>query len=128
MGYAVCYATYLLFPTRSPSHNVGVAAAASAQSGGPFHYLVRMIQGSAGVHGNAFPSAHIMLAFAVLVFVLRYFPRLTPWIMVCVLLMCVGAVYDGYHYAIDVLAGALLGTVVGAGFLARSRPGLTGNW
>ena len=130
VGYAVCYATYLLFPTRSPSHNVGVQAAASTQSGGPFHYLVQMIQGSAGVHGNAFPSAHIMLAFTVLVFVLRYFPRVAPWVMVCVLLMCVGAVYDGYHYAVDVLAGALLGTVVGATFLAGRHPGnrVTGNW
>jgi membrane-associated phospholipid phosphatase len=130
VGYAICYATYLLFPTRSPSHNVGVPTIASTQSGGPFHYLVQMIQGSAGVHGNAFPSAHIMLAFAVLVFVLRYFPRLAPWIMVCVLLMCVGAVYDGYHYAVDVLAGAVLGTAVGAGFLARWRASnlVTGNW
>jgi membrane-associated phospholipid phosphatase len=68
------------------------------------------------VHGNAFPSAHIMLAFTVLVFVVRYFPRYASWVAVCVLLMCVGAVYDGYHYGVDVIAGAVLGTVVGAVF------------
>ncbi len=33
--------------------------------------------------------------------------------------MCVGAVYDAYHYAIDVAAGALLGMVVGATFTIR---------
>ena len=121
VGYVVCYAAYLLFPTRSPSHNVGHdAALGSAQSSGPFHFLVELIQNSAGVHGNAFPSGHIMLAFVVLVFVFRYFPRLAPWLLVCNLLMCVGAVYDGYHYSIDVVGGALLGILVGALFLRRT--------
>lgn len=120
VGYIICYATYLLFPTRSPSHNVGLAAAISpAQAAGPFHFLVRLIQGRAGVHGNAFPSSHVMLACVVLVFSFRYFPRVAPWLLICVLLMCVGAVYDGYHYAIDVLAGALLGLAVGGVFVAK---------
>ena len=60
-----------------------------------------------------------MLAFVVLVFVFRYFPRLAPWLLVCNLLMCVGAVYDGYHYSLDVVAGAVLGTLVGAIFVRR---------
>src|SRR5271166_1293845 len=111
--------TYLLFPIRSPSHNVGLKTVATTQSRGPFRFLVSVIQGSAGVHGNAFPSSHIMLAFAVLVFVFRYFPRLAPWILICVLLMSVGAVYDGYHYAVDVIAGAVLGVAVGAAFAAK---------
>ena len=120
VGYAVCYSTYLLFPTRSPSHNVKYAVALPAvPSAGPFHLLVNWIQDSAGVHGNAFPSAHIMLAFTVLVFVCRYFPRLAPWLLLCNLLMCMGAVYDGYHYAIDVLAGALLGAMVGVLFVMQ---------
>jgi membrane-associated phospholipid phosphatase len=121
IGYLVCYATYLLFPTRSPSHNMGLDAGLPAQSGGPFHFLVRLIQNHGGVHGNAFPSAHIMLAFVVLVFAFRYFPRIAPWLLVCVLLMSVGAVYDGYHYAIDVLAGALLGIAVGVRLAERER-------
>ena len=109
---------------------MGQAAAAitPAQTAGPFHILVRLIQGRAGVRGNAFPSSHVMLAFVVMVFCFRYFPRVAPWLLICVLLMCVGAVYDGYHYAIDVLAGALLGVTVGALFRSsnpapkRARP------
>jgi membrane-associated phospholipid phosphatase len=121
VGYAVCYATYLLFPTRSPAHNAEQSAAALAGSlpTGPFHFLVHLIQSGAGVHGNAFPSGHIMLGFAVLVFVVRYFPRAAPWLAICVSLMSVGAVYDGYHYAVDVVAGAALGTAVGAMFVGR---------
>ncbi len=122
VGYLFCYATYLLFPTRSPSHNVGLPAAApAAGTVGPFHLLVDAIQGTAGVHGNAFPSAHIMLAFVVLVFAFRYFKRVAPWLLVCTLLMCLGAVYDGYHYAVDVLAGAVLGIAVGMMFVTSAR-------
>jgi membrane-associated phospholipid phosphatase len=117
IGYAVCYATYLLFPVRSPTHNAGTAAGVSAPSGGPFHFLVNLVQARAGVHGNAFPSSHVMVACVVLVFAFRYLPRVAPWLLVCVLLMCAGAVYDGYHYTLDVLVGGVLGVAVGYGFL-----------
>jgi membrane-associated phospholipid phosphatase len=123
VGYIICYATFLLFPTRSPSHNVGIENDASNTFNGPFHFLVRVVQANAGVHGNAFPSAHIMLAVVVLVFAWRYLPRVAPWILVCLLLMCAGAVYDGYHYALDVIAGAVIGLLVGAAFAVRSATG-----
>jgi membrane-associated phospholipid phosphatase len=114
VGYVVCYATYLLFPTQSPANRVGVQQIGSSH-GGIFQHLVRMVQNHAGVHGNAFPSAHIMLAFVVLMFAYRFFPRIAPWLLFPILLMCVGAVYDGYHYASDVIAGALLGILLGVG-------------
>ena len=123
VGYVICYTTYLLFPTRSPSHDMGIETVASTPSGGLFHILVRLMQGNAGVHGNAFPSVHIMLAVAVLIFAWRYFPRAAPWILICVLLMCAGAVYDGYHYALDVAAGAVVGLVGGGLFVARRANG-----
>jgi membrane-associated phospholipid phosphatase len=121
VGYLVCYATYLLFPTRSPANNLGVQQFGDGQ-GGPFQALVWLIQNHAGVHGNAFPSAHIMLAFVVLVFAYRFLPRLAPWLLFPILLMCVGAVYDGYHYASDVMVGALLGIVVGLTFTRHGAP------
>ncbi len=125
VAYVVCYATYLLSPVRSPSHNAGLDASTSTQSGGPFHFLVTLVQARAGVHGNAFPSSHIMLACGILVFAFRYFPRLAVALLICVLLMCVGAVYDGYHYAIDVVVGALLGVAVGLAFVAHAQPAIS---
>ena len=122
IGYVVCYATYLLFPTQSPANRLGVQQVASAH-GGPFQFMVHSIQSRGGVHGNAFPSAHIMLAFAVLVFAYRFLPRVAPWLLIPILLMCVGAVYDGYHYASDVVAGALVGIFVGLAFVRQSRLG-----
>jgi len=121
IGYVLCYATYLLFPTQSPANRLGVQQIASAQSG-PFQAMVRLIQNHGGVHGNAFPSAHIMLAFVVLVFGRRFLPRVAPWLLAPILLMCLGAVYDGYHYASDVTIGALMGIVVGLVFVrGRNR-------
>jgi len=113
IGYVLCYTTYLLFPTQSPANRVGVQQIGSAH-GGLFQHLTRAIQNHAGVHGNAFPSAHIMLAFVVLMFGYRFWPRAAPWLLVPILLMCVGAVYDGYHYASDVVAGATIGFALGA--------------
>ena len=117
IGYAVCYTTYLLFPTQSPANHAGVQQIGSAHAG-IFQRLVRLIQNHAGVHGNAFPSSHIMMAFVVLVFVYRFLPRLAPWLLAIVLLMCVGAVYDGYHWASDVVVGGVIGVLAG---MARPR-------
>lgn len=113
VGYVLCYTMYLLFPTQSPANRAGVQQIGSTR-GGIFQHLVRAIQNNAGVHGNAFPSAHIMLAFVVLMFVYRYLPRVAPWLLFPILLMCVGAVYDGYHYTSDVVAGALMGIALGS--------------
>lgn len=117
-GYLLCYLTYLLFPTQSPANALARKSLSPAQ-GGPFTAMVAFIQHHGGVHGNAFPSAHIMLAFIVLVFSYRYLPRAAPWLLIPVLLMCVGAAYDGYHYSSDVIAGAFLGIIVGAIFVGR---------
>lgn len=118
VGFLICYATYILWPTQSPLHAMGL----SGYSGhGPFHWMVGVIQGSARVHGNAFPSGHIMLAFAILVFVWRYLPRAAPWLLLLDLLMCLGAVYDGYHYASDALAGALIGVSVAFIFVSSRK-------
>jgi membrane-associated phospholipid phosphatase len=113
MGYVICYSIYLLFPTQSPANRAGVQQIGSTH-GGVFERAVRDIQNHAGVHGNAFPSAHIMLAFVVLIFAYRYLPRVAPWLLFPVLMMCVGAVYDGYHYTADVVVGAAIGIVLGA--------------
>jgi len=118
-AYVLCYATYLLFPTQSPANRLGVQQIASAR-GGPFQAMVRLIQNHGGVHGNAFPSSHIMLAFVALVFARRFLPRVAPWLLAPILLMCVCAVYDGYHYASDVVAGALIGIVVALAFVRES--------
>ena len=133
LGYAACYTTYLLFPTQSPANRAGVQQIGSAHAG-IFQRLVRLIQNHAGVHGNAFPSSHIMMAFVVLVFVYRFLPRWGPGLLAIVLLMCVGAVFDGYHWASDVVVGAAIGMIVGIDWKCgksehdRTAPERATNW
>lgn len=114
IGYLISYITFIAWPTESPRH-AGTALQIDHTS--VCGWLVELIQSNGGVHGNAFPSAHIMLAFVLLVFTWRYWRRAAPWILLINLLMCLGAVYDGYHYTVDVIAGAVLGTVVAAVYL-----------
>ena len=108
LGYLACYAIYLLFPTEGPAHTLGAVV---DRDGGPFHWLVLLIQRHGGVHGNAFPSGHVMASVVALLAALRWKPRLGRWLAVPVLLMCFGAVYDGYHYASDIVAGGLIGAM-----------------
>ncbi len=110
VGYIVCYLIYLLFPTEGPAHTLA-RPVAQALPIGPFHWLVLFIQRHGGVHGNAFPSGHIMASVVALLAATRWKPKFAMWLVIPVLLMCVGAVYDGYHYFSDIIGGALIGGI-----------------
>lgn len=115
VGYVACFTFFLLFPTEGPAHTL--SRHALVETSGPFRWLVLLVQRYGGVHGNAFPSGHVMAAAVSLMAALRWAPRLGWWLVAPFLLMCVGAVYDSYHYASDVVAGAVLGAVAFAAIL-----------
>jgi len=109
LSYVICYVLFILVPMEGPRYTLAHLHSVVLE-GGPFHWIVTRLQGHAGVHGNAFPSAHVANGFVCLIFAWKYIRGLAPVIAVLVLLLSVGAVYDWYHYASDVIAGALLGT------------------
>lgn len=110
-SYLLCYLFFLAFPTEGPAHTLAALHNFPIPGGGPFHWMVELIQKHAGVHGNAFPSVHVAGATVALFFAWRYAPRLGLVLTPLVILLCIGAVYDRYHYASDVFAGALFGLV-----------------
>jgi membrane-associated phospholipid phosphatase len=59
--------------------------------------------------GTAFPSSHVAVACATSVLAVRFFGVIGLVIPVVTLGLALGAIYGGFHYAIDVLAGATLG-------------------
>lgn len=120
LAYLSCYVFFILFPTEGPAHTLSHLHTVEL-TGGPFHWAVLLIQNNAGVHGNAFPSSHVAAGVVALIFALRYAPRLGAWLTPLVLLLCVGAVYDRYHYASDVIAGAGVGALCAALVLASER-------
>ena len=56
----------------------------------------------------------LSLSVVAVYFAWQYLPRVRWVLTALVCLLCVGAVYDRYHYVSDVLAGALVG--LGAAF------------
>lgn len=119
LAYLACYVVFLAWPMEGPAHTLRHPAPESIE-GGPLRSLVRFVQ-QAGVHGNAFPSAHVAGAVPPLVFAWRYAPGLGRVLAGLIVLMGLGAVHDGYHYASDVVAGALVGAAAAAIVLAVQR-------
>jgi membrane-associated phospholipid phosphatase len=112
LAYLACYGVFLACPMEGPAHTLPHLAWPPVASG-PLHEIVLLVQ-RAGVHGNAFPSAHVAGAVPPLVFACRHLPRLGAILAVLIVLMGLGAVYDGYHYASDIVAGLVVGGLAAA--------------
>ncbi len=120
LAYMLCYVWFLLFPTEGPAHTLAAYHTVPLH-GGPFHWAVLLIQRFGGVHGNAFPSSHVAAGLASVVFAWRYCPRLGAWLTPLLALLCVGAVYDWYHYVSDVFGGLVFGALAVVMTLAWER-------
>jgi membrane-associated phospholipid phosphatase len=118
LSYLICYAVFVLFPTEGPAYTLAPQHNFQLPGGGPFHWAVMLIQTNAGVHGNAFPSAHVAGAVVALIFAWRHSPKLGLCLTPLVILLCLGAVYDRYHYLSDVVAGVAVGAIPAAWMMA----------
>jgi len=74
---------------------------------------------------NSFPSGHAATSFAAATVIAAAAPRLRVPLYVLAALIAWSRVYDGVHYPLDVLAGALYGLVLGL-LLVRALPRLAG--
>ena len=71
--------------------------------------LVLWVLHAGSTRGTAFPSSHVAIALAISLSAFRW--RRLPGVVLLVLtaLLGAGAVYGGFHYATDVVAGMALG-------------------
>jgi undecaprenyl-diphosphatase len=65
-------------------------------------------------HDSSFPSGHTTIAFAAATVLAYYRPRWSPAFFLLAVAIGFSRIYDGVHYPLDVLGGALLGVLVGA--------------
>jgi undecaprenyl-diphosphatase len=72
---------------------------------------------------TSFPSDHAILGFAVAVMVWRYDRRAGAVLLTLALLMAIARVFVGAHYPVDVLGGALLGSVTSIALTRLSERG-----
>ena len=61
----------------------------------------------------SFPSGHTITAFAVAVPMMHFYPTLTMGLLFCACSIAISRVALGLHFLSDVLAGALIGVLLG---------------
>jgi uncharacterized membrane protein YbhN (UPF0104 family) len=106
--FVACYTLYLLMPVRGPRYLWATPAAAHS---GPVAALVQGILARGSSAGTAFPSLHAGVAVTLAIMAWR--TRALPAVPLALLAasLSVGAIAGGYHYAVDILAGAITGIV-----------------
>jgi membrane-associated phospholipid phosphatase len=111
--YLVCWLIFVVVPVEGPRYQWGPAADAPH---GPMQQLANAVLARGSSRGAAFPSSHMAVMAAQALMALRWQRRTGITISVIAMLVGLGAVYGGFHYATDIVAGALLGAVI-AGLL-----------
>jgi membrane-associated phospholipid phosphatase len=79
---------------------------------GPFFQIIALIYQLFEPPGAAFPSSHVAVAWCTVAFSFRYLPRIRYVHFVAAVLLCLGTMYCRFHYAVDVIAGTLVATVL----------------
>lgn len=114
LTYYCCYLVFVLLPVRGPWDLWPVS---QAPPDGPLRQLAtRLLEGGSSL-GAAFPSSHQAVAVAQTVCATRHLPRIAPLLGLLSAGIAAGAVYASFHYAVDMLAGALVG--LGVALVAR---------
>jgi membrane-associated phospholipid phosphatase len=102
------YLVFILLPVDSPyylSQHLGPPL-----SGHFFFDLVHQMSARGGARGGAFPSAHVSGAVVVSLVALRHQRRLAYLLLTFTGSVMIATVYGRFHYVLDVLAGAALGS------------------
>lgn len=111
LAFVSCFAVFIVFPVQGPRY-LGVP---SGIPDGPVRRLVLLVLQGASSRGAAFPSSHVSVAVAQGWMALRHQPRVGRWTVLIVVGLAVGAVYGGFHYGIDAIAGGLVGVLAALG-------------
>ncbi len=101
----LCYAITPFVPAYPPRDLAG-SQPAPAQTG-KARVFNRWILKHGSIHAISFPSAHVASAFAVSLVLLRFTPILGLVFLFVAIWIALGAVVGRYHYALDVLLGAV---------------------
>lgn len=118
------YLFFIYFPVQGPRYLF--PAPDGDVASGPFYNLAHALLEAGSSRGAAFPSSHVGVSVAQTVIMIALLPRWVPALAVLTTGLALGAVYGGFHYAIDALVGGLLG--IGIALLAQPiRKRLTGN-
>lgn len=116
--YTVCWTIFVLMPVEGPRY---LWAPPPGVPNGPIRRLATDLLAAGSSRGAAFPSSHMAVMVGQTLLALRWQRRVGWTLCLISLLVGVGAVYGGFHYAVDILAGGMLGGVCAAVVLQRFR-------
>jgi membrane-associated phospholipid phosphatase len=123
LSFFLHYLFFIYFPVAGPRYLF--PAPAGDIAGGFFYRLAHRILEAGSSQGAAFPSSHVGVSVTQTLVAARFLPRLAPVLAMLTLGLALGAVYGGFHYLIDAVAGLVLGVLawLAAGPLARRLDG-----
>jgi len=99
---------FLLWPVEGPRFRAPIGRDVLPDA---THLFTNTLLATFSARGTAFPSSHVSIAVAHLLVAWTTQRALALMMAPVVLGMAIGAVYGGFHYLSDVLAGALLGVL-----------------
>jgi len=124
--FLVHYLFFIFFPVQGPRYLFPPPGGELSQ--GAMYRLAHAILERGSSQGAAFPSSHVGVAFAQTALALLFLPRAAPFLLLASMGLGLGAIYGGFHYGVDALAGLVLGLLLFvaaprvAGVLGRGRP------
>lgn len=107
LAFVSCFVVFVVFPVQGPRY-LGVPPGVPD---GPVRRLVLLVLRGASSRGAAFPSSHVSVAVAQGWMALRHQPRVGRWVVALAGGLAAGAVYGGFHYGVDAVAGGLFGAL-----------------
>jgi membrane-associated phospholipid phosphatase len=109
-AFLFCYLCFVVFPVQGPRY---IWPAPDSAMHGPIRALTLGLVEVGSSRGAEFPSSHVAVSVAQSLMALRWQRRLGVAASVCTGLLSIAVVFAGFHYAVDVLAGWVVGAVVG---------------
>ena len=106
-AYIACYLWYVFWPVTGPYWQLPKPDPSA--EGWFFPQLTNVLVAGGSSRGSAFPSSHIAASITVLGMARLYLKPVYRILFIPVMLLIVGTVYGGFHYAIDAVAGLALG-------------------
>jgi len=105
--FYLCFVIFILLPVEGP---IALRKEYYPQ-GGLFQTVVDFIYEGAEKPGAAFPSSHVAAMFLVAWWGSTHFRRMRISYWLTCLFMSIATIYCMFHYAVDVVAGLLLGVL-----------------
>jgi membrane-associated phospholipid phosphatase len=116
LAMTVCFAVFWFFPVEGPRY------AWPPPPGVPegfFRQVALTILERGSSRGAAFPSSHQAIALAMALSSLQWNRRVGTVVLALTIFLGLGAVYGGFHYATDMMVGAVVGA--GSWIVVRRR-------